>query len=190
MKILIVYALGVECGVINLPGHDILLCETGVGKVSAALKTYSSLLQFEPEMVLSIGSAGAIHHPIGSIVVCSKYVDRDLEKITELGVPCFLDFQDELAAFNVSEPYHGCISSGDTFQTTVKQGGIKADVFDMEAYGSAQICKERGLPLLAIKYVTDVIGQNSISHWEENVKHAKKGLQDFLETLNLSKKSE
>lgn len=185
MNILITYALEVECGTLEMKGHRLQLCQTGVGKVSAALQTYSACASLKPDLVIAIGSAGTLSHKVGDILVCSKFVDRDLEQIADLGVPFFLDFSDELHSFEFAFPQNACVSSGDTFQTEVSQKGMIADVFDMEAYGSAQACKLLGIPFLAIKYVTDVIGQNSISHWEENVKHAKVGLELFLKEFEV-----
>jgi adenosylhomocysteine nucleosidase len=36
---------------------------------------------------------------------------------------------------------------------------------------------------MAVKYITDVIGQNSIKHWEEKLEDAKIGLEAFLKSL-------
>lgn len=48
----------------------------------------------------------------------------------------------------------------------------KADVVDMEAYAQAGPAQAKGIPFIAIKYVTDVIGQNSIKHWEDKLADA------------------
>lgn len=185
MNILVTYALPSECGNLRMQGHSLRLCQTGVGKVAAALATYKACMEQMPDLVLAIGSAGAIHHEVGTILLCDKFLDRDLEHIAELGVPFYHDFTEELKAWKTSMPVHSCVSSGDTFQTTIPLKGIAADVYDMEAFGAAEACKQLQLPFIAIKYVTDVIGQNSISHWEENVRHAKTGLENFLASFEI-----
>lgn len=185
MKILITYALEAERGDWQLPGHELFFCATGVGKVSAALHTYEKALALKPDLVLAVGTAGTLHHRVGDIVVANRFVDRDLEKIAHLGVPFQLDFSDELAAFSFQQAVNTTVSSGDTFQENAEDSaaGEWADVFDMEAYGNAQACKALGLPFVAVKYITDVIGQNSIKHWEEKLEDARKGTEVFLKTL-------
>ena len=185
MKILITYALEAERGDWQLPGHELFFCATGVGKVSAALHTYEKALALKPDLVLAVGTAGTFHHRVGDIVVANRFVDRDLEKIAHLGVPFQLDFSDELAAFSFQQAVNTTVSSGDTFQENAEDSaaGEWADVFDMEAYGNAQACKALGLPFVAVKYITDVIGQNSIKHWEEKLEDARKGTEVFLKTL-------
>jgi adenosylhomocysteine nucleosidase len=34
-----------------------------------------------------------------------------------------------------------------------------------------------------VKYVTDVIGQNSVKHWEDKLAEARQGLSNFFEGL-------
>jgi len=185
MKILITYALEAERGNWQLPGHELFFCKTGVGKVSAALHTYEKTLALKPDLVLAVGTAGTLHHQVGDIVVADRFVDRDLEKIAHLGVPFQLDFVDELAAFQFKQSVEGTVSTGDTFQENADDSaaGERADVFDMEAFGGAQACKMLGVPFVAVKYITDVIGQNSIKHWEEKLEDARLGTEVFLKTL-------
>jgi adenosylhomocysteine nucleosidase len=185
MKILITYALEVERGDWQLPGHEVFFCATGVGKVAAALHTYVQAQACKPDLVLAVGTAGTLHHRVGDIVVCNRFLDRDLEQIAHLGVPFELDFSAECAAFPWQVAVTGSVSTGDTFQTDRDESsaGSRVDVFDMEAYGSAQACKQLGIPFVAVKFVTDVIGENSIRHWEDKLVDARKGTEVFLKTL-------
>lgn len=187
MKILITYALEAERGDWQIPGHELFFCKTGVGKVSAALHTCESILRLQPDLVLSVGSAGTLHLQQGAIVACNHFVDRDLEKVAYLGVPFELDFSSELDFFDFGTEVSGCVSTGDTFQTDQEESatGMHADVFDMEAFGAAQACKQLNTPFLAIKYVTDVIGQNSLKHWEDKLEDAKSELANFLGNLRI-----
>ena len=50
----------------------------------------------------------------------------------------------------------------------------------MEAYAQAAVCKERQLPFVSVKYVTDVIGQNSVKHWQDKLAEARKSLNEFF----------
>ena len=52
----------------------------------------------------------------------------------------------------------------------------------MEAFAQAIVCKEYNIPFIAVKYVTDLIGQNSVKHWEGKLADARKELGEwFLE---------
>jgi adenosylhomocysteine nucleosidase len=188
MKILITYALEAERGRLEIPGHELFFCRTGVGKVSAALTTYEAALRKRPDFVLGIGTAGTIRHQVGDILLCTRFIDRDLEQIAELGVPYELDFSKEVGNFTINGDVSGCISSGDTFQSAPSDAATadEADVYDMEAYGSAQSCKMLRLPFLSVKCVTDIIGQNSLGHWEENLQQAKEKLEKFLRALEIT----
>ncbi len=50
----------------------------------------------------------------------------------------------------------------------------------MEAYAQALVCRAKNTPFIAVKYVTDIIGQNSVKHWEDKLADARKGLGEFL----------
>lgn len=182
MKILITYALEEEKGPVQIPDCIVSYCCTGVGKVSTAINTYEALLKEKPDLVMNIGTAGTLHHQVGEIVVCSNFFDRDLEKIAHLGVPFSISFSEALLRAGVPEKlkFDGTVSTGDTFLTDLSESGSHADVFDMEAYAAAQVCRKLDIPFLSVKYVTDVIGQNSIKHWEDKLEDARKELAEFL----------
>ena len=57
------------------------------------------------------------------------------------------------------------------------------DVVDMEAYAQAQVCRELGIPFLAVKYVTDIVGQNSVKHWEDKLADARRDLTAYFKGI-------
>ncbi|MFA7043457.1 MAG: nucleosidase [Bacteroidales bacterium] len=187
MKILVTYALEAEKGNIRIPGCTLVFYCTGIGKVSTAINTYEALLNEKPDLVMNIGTAGTLSHQVGEILICSHFFDRDLVKISNLGVNCHLNFEQELDSLGL---FKDCqtryvVSTGDTFQTSQEESGTEGDVFDMESYAAAQTCKKLGFPYVSVKYVTDVIGQNSIKHWEDKLQEAREGLIRFLYGLHL-----
>lgn len=181
-KILVTYALEEER--VNLKKEGILFtyCKTSVGKVDAAIAVQQAIYQNKPDLVLNIGTSGSVHHPMGSIHLSQTFVDRDMEKLVEFGLKCREDFSSEnknmefLNAWNFSS----IVNSGDTFLTSSDGTG---DVFDMEAYAIARVCKTLNLPFASIKYVTDIIGENSVKHWEDKLSEAQEGLQNFVDAL-------
>jgi Nucleoside phosphorylase len=51
---------------------------TGFGKVNAAVNLMADLMAARPDFVINIGTAGSFVHRVGDIVVCDRFVDRDL----------------------------------------------------------------------------------------------------------------
>ena len=41
----------------------------------------------------------------------------------------------------------------------------------------------KNVPFIAVKYVTDIIGQNSVKHREDKLADARKGLGEFFEQI-------
>lgn len=187
-KVLIVYALEAEKGDIRIPGCSLRFCCTGIGKVSTAIRLYEALLIEKPDLVLNVGTAGTLNQKVGDILVCSRFFDRDLVKISDFGVNSRLEFTEELQAAGLLRAYfiEHTVSTGDTFQTDYEENGTHGDVFDMEAYAGAQVCKVFEVPYASVKYVTDVIGQNSLKHWEEKLHDAREGLVEFLSKFSVS----
>ena len=52
----------------------------------------------------------------------------------------------------------------------------------MEAYAEAEVCKSMNIPFVSVKYVTDVIGQNSVEDWASKLSDARTGLRRFFES--------
>ena len=86
MKILLPYAIPEEKIEISIPGVELIFVETGVGKVRAALHTMRAICKHNPDMVINFGTAGTINHNVGDIIVCHKFIDRDLRKVVYDGV--------------------------------------------------------------------------------------------------------
>jgi adenosylhomocysteine nucleosidase len=42
----------------------------------------------------------------------------------------------------------------------------------MEAYAQAYVCREFNIPFLSVKYITDIIGQNSVEQWQDQLPDA------------------
>ncbi len=142
---------------------------TGVGKVNATLKLtqrlHSSHLHYLPPMpklVINYGTAGSRELPIGELVDCTKFTQRDMD-VTGMGfikgqtpfenlTPMILDYD------------HG--GTGDNFVQTDKD--TYSDVFDMEAYALAKVCHHYKVPFISFKYITDNADEHSPKDWVDN----------------------
>ena len=84
-KTLIVCALEQETNG-QLEDYDVLY--TGVGKVNATFKLTQKFGKFGSyvpyDLVVNYGTAGSKNLPIGELVCCTKFVQRDM-KVTQLG---------------------------------------------------------------------------------------------------------
>jgi adenosylhomocysteine nucleosidase len=186
MKILFVYAIPEERIEINIPNAEVIYVETGMGKVNAAMKTMRAICEYHPDMVINYGSAGTLNHNIGDIIVCNRFIDRDLQKVTVNGVVSEIVFGTDAARDVLTEQrlterakvLWGTCNTGDSFITS--GADIEGDVIDMESYAMADVCREMGIPFVAVKYVTDVVGQNSVESWQEKLADARKGLTVFF----------
>jgi adenosylhomocysteine nucleosidase len=182
-KILVTYATKPELVQIDWQAAEIGYVQTGIGKAKSAFHVTNLINKIQPDMVLNIGSAGTFTRKVGDIFVCRHFIDRDMKKVCD-----FDDFQLE---HEIELPierldflpqclfeHEGTCNTGDSFLT--KGEAMEGDIIDMEAYAQAFVCRELHIPFVSVKYVTDIIGQNSKMAWENKLKDAREALSDFL----------
>lgn len=189
MKILITYAVQGEFTEVKLPGMmgdeevQVGYLRTGIGKVKSAFYLTEAINRAQPDLVVNMGTAGTIHRQVGDVLVCRRFIDRDMQKLTDLGMEYEVDSSALLAekGYCLHWPGEGVCNTGDTFLTELED--VQGDVVDMEAYAQAWVCRFKHIPFISVKYVTDIIGQNSVKHWEDKLADARKGLGVFFEKV-------
>lgn len=183
-KIVATFALKAEFTPFALPGYDIEYIFTGIGKAKAAMMLTKAILQEDPDLVINIGTSGTLNHQVGDIFVCNRFVDRDFLAVQLPGIEYEIGFEEALADTDIVKKWistnanFGVCNTGDSFVTQAES--IHGDVVDMEAFAQAMVCKEFNKPFLAVKYVTDLIGENSVKHWEDKLSDARKGLAHWF----------
>lgn len=182
-KILVTYAVQGEFVEIKWREVEPYYVRTGIGKVKSAFHLAEAIRQVQPDLVLNIGSAGTLNHQVGDIFVCRKFVDRDMQKMSSFGLEAEIDVADilEKRGFCKHWTEEGVCNTGDSFLTELTQ--VSGDVVDMEAYAQAFVCRAKEIPFVSVKYVTDIIGQNSVKHWEDKLADARAGLSHYLNDL-------
>ena len=167
---------------------------TGVGKINATFHLYGKLgeiynsYQELPKLVINYGTAGSRELPIGELVDCTKFIQRDMN-VTCLGfmrgetpfeedVPLVLD--SVKVKFNPIGKHYVC-GSGDNFVEDIENEIDYIDVFDMEAYALAKVCHHYHIPFISFKYITDNVNERSSKDWEENCSD---GIKKFKEIIN------
>ena len=154
---------------------------TGVGKVNATFKLTHRLrashlhyLPLMPELVINYGTAGSRELPIGELVDCTKFIQRDMD-CTGFGIlkgqTPFEDTEivlDSNSEFNPIGKHYTC-GTGDNFVDKIEDEIEYVDVFDMEAYALAKVCSYYYVPFISFKYITDNANEHSPKDWEDNL---------------------
>ena len=165
---------------------------TGVGKVNATgqltERLYRSHLHYTPQMprlVINYGTAGRRELPIGKLVDCTKFVQRDMDASSlgcikgqtpfEYEVPIILDY--DYVQFNPIGEKLRC-GTGDNF--VEDNVDTYSDVFDMEAYALAKVCYVYDVDFISFKYITDNANESSSKDWIDNCSD---GVREFKEKI-------
>ena len=182
--IFVTYAVQGEYIPLQSPGANIIYIQTGIGKTKSAMLLTKNICERKPDLVLNIGTAGTVQHNVGDIFVVNHFVDRDFEAEDLSNVALEIDGVEllnnhaALISWLSQQTNVGTCSTGDTFVTKISD--FQADVVDMEAYAQAFVCKEFGVPFLSVKFVSDVIGKNSVAEWESKLEAAREGLTKWF----------
>lgn len=186
--------------------NEVVLCESGVGKVNASRTTQLLIDNYDVDCVMNIGCAGALKEQlnIGDIVI-GKYLvqhDFDITKfnhdkgyIPNVGIKIESD-KNLLGMFlnNIdSNVFVGTIATGDIFCTD-KNMSLKihnkfnADCVEMEGAAIAQVCYLCNIPFIIIRSISDVVnGTNTIDYDKFAISSANKVaklLNDIILKLN------
>lgn len=184
-----IYELTFFKGKIN--NTEVVLVESGVGKVNAARVTQILVNKFEVEAIINVGSAGAANDElnIGDLVIGKNMVQHDFD-ITAFGHPKGfisnvgqnvesdkqLIKKMEQTITNLAQKEFkikiGTIASGDIFCTDLKmkekiRNKFNADAIEMEGAAIAQVCKLDNVPFIVIRSISDSPNGNNKITFEE-----------------------
>lgn len=189
-KVILTYALEEELPQVEFPDSETIYVCTGVGKIYATMRLMDALYGSKVDAVINVGTAGTTIHCVGDVLVCRTFIDRDYETLKLPGIKYTTETSELLTERRVcvdwrsqtpSEPLSfldGICNTGDNFVTEAES--INGDAIDMEAYAQAIVCSEKKIPFLSVKYVTDIIGQNSVKVWADKLADARNTLSQFL----------
>lgn len=161
---------------VNQDGNEIVIANSKIGKVFAALTAASLIQHFNCEMILFTGVAGGINPVlnIGDMIIADKLCQHDLD-ITAFGHPygyvpggkVFLEPSKELinvvqevANDNNLQLTVGTIATGDQFiADSDKKDFIaktfNADALEMEGAAVAVVCDALNIPYVIIRSISD-----------------------------------
>ncbi len=168
----------------QLDETDVVIVQSGIGKVAAALATAILIEKFQPDYVVNTGSAGGFDQTlkVGDIVISSevRYHDVDLTvfgyEIGQLPAnpPAYIPHPTLVAAAKVGinsldniQTLVGLITTGDTFMTKdddiakARANFPTMAAVEMEGAAIAQTCHQFEMPFVVIRSMSDIAGKES-----------------------------
>ena len=193
MKILTLFALQDETqGLFD----NFNITYTGVGKVNASYVITKAIYMERPDIIINMGTAGSKKFNYGDIVLCNKFIQRDMNA-TAFGykpfetpaedTPQILAYSSHIA-IEKSVIFNGIgiCGTGDSFETNIT-GNEEYNVVEMEAYSFAKIAKVENIPFICVKFVSDGADGNAPKNWTESLavgaKKMRKVYDKVLSTL-------
>lgn len=148
--VLVLAAIGLEAA--HVPARFTTVI-TGIGKVEAAAATARAIAEHEPDLVINVGTAGALLPGLTGLHLPSEVLNHDLDaaSIRALGGVAV----DEIA---VEGGDGSVLATGDVFVTdeVVRDHlGRRAGLVDMEGFAVARTCQVLGVPVRLVKVVSD-----------------------------------
>lgn len=143
---------------------------TGIGPVEAAVAVTRALAEANaagalPDLVVSLGSAGSQRLEQCGIYQASSVSYRDMDA-SPLGFPKgqtpLLDLPPVLPLTTVPGLATATLSTGANVISGPAYGAIDADMVDMETFAVLRACQGFGVPLLALRGISD--GATELGH--------------------------
>ncbi|WP_438462653.1 5'-methylthioadenosine/S-adenosylhomocysteine nucleosidase [Marinomonas sp. PE14-40] len=195
----------------QLDGKEVVLLQSGIGKVNAAVSTTLLLSKFAPSKVINIGSAGGYAQSlnVGDVVISDQVCHHDVD-VTVFGysmgqVPgmpatyaadnaLITEAKAAVARLDLVKAEVGLIGTGDSFmQDPVRVEKVRADfpellAVEMEAAAVAQVCVKFETPFVVVRALSDIAGKESSQSFEEFLVVAAKNssamVREMLSALN------
>ena len=173
----------------QLNGHDVVIVQSGIGKVAAALATSLLIDKFSPDYVVNTGSAGGFDQSlkVGDIVVSSEVRYHDVN-VTAFGYeigqlpgnpPAYMPHPNLVTAAKKGieklDDIHalvGLITTGDTFMTAdediakARANFPSMAAVEMEGAAIAHTCHQFNVPFVIIRSMSDIAGKESPTSFE------------------------
>lgn len=173
----------------QLNNQDVVIVQSGIGKVSAALATALLIDKFQPDYVVNTGSAGGFEQSlkVGDIVISSEVRYHDVN-VTAFGYeigqlpgnpaayiphPTLIEAaQSGINQLVNIQTLVGLITTGDTFMTAddditkARANFPTMAAVEMEGAAIAQTCHQFNVPFVIIRSMSDIAGKESPTSFE------------------------
>ncbi len=173
----------------ELAGNTVVLVQSGIGKVAAAVATTLMISQFKPDCIINTGSAGGFDPElsVGDVVISTEVRHHDVDVTAfgyELGQvpkmpPAFIAHpaliaaaEQSIAALGFCKTKKGLIATGDSFMCDPARIALTRAQFpsmlavEMEGAAIAQSCFMLDTPFVVIRSLSDIAGKESPESFE------------------------
>lgn len=181
----------------QLNGCDVVLVQSGIGKVTAAIATTLLIQLFKPSCVINTGSAGGFDPElnVGDIVISTEVRHHDVD-VTAFGYepgqlprlpaaftahPVLIAAAERsISALGFCKTKQGLITTGDVFMCDPERIAKTRATFptmlavEMEGAAIAQSCFQLETPFVVIRSLSDIAGKESPSSFEAYLEIASK----------------
>lgn len=174
----------------QINGVDVVLLQSGIGKVAAAVGTTILLNEYQPDVVINTGSAGGFDSSLtmGDVVISTEVRHHDADvtafgyEIGQMaGQPAAFSADEKLMAvaeqalesMTDKHAVHGLICTGDAFVCTAERQAFIRKHFpsviavEMEASAIAQTCHQFQVPFVVVRAISDVADKESPMSFDE-----------------------
>ncbi|NOI78106.1 5'-methylthioadenosine/S-adenosylhomocysteine nucleosidase [Vibrio coralliilyticus] len=187
----------------QLNGVDVVLLQSGIGKVAAAIGTTVLLDEYQPDVVINTGSAGGFDSTLnlGDVVISTEVRHHDAD-VTAFGYEMgqmagqpaaftadakLMDVAEKaLSQMEDKHAVRGLICTGDTFVCTAERQAFIRQHFpsviavEMEASAIAQACHQFKVPFVVVRAISDVADKESPMSFEEFLPLAAKSSSEMV----------
>jgi len=183
--------------------NDIVLHQSGMGKVNSALKAAELIAKYPLDCIVNTGVAGGLSHEVHSLdaVAAEEVVYHDVwcgegnEYGQVQGFPPRFKCDSHLVevAKSIKGVKTGLVTSGDYFIHTKEQGQAilrrfpEALAVDMESGSIAQVCCAKEVPFLSLRIISDTAGDDHQSEydnfWETVANSSFNTIKTFLQKI-------
>lgn len=178
-------------------GTDPIHGVENIGTQPATLSTYLGIERFQPDLVISIGTAGGMAQAgakIGDVYVSQKiyfYDRRSPQKgYADYGHGAYPSYPVDKLATKLHFK-KGRICTGDSFDISPTDLALilkhQCAAVEMEAAAIAWVSQQMNTPMVAIKGIGDIVGKSSEKQYAENSittqNHLGKAIEGFISSL-------
>jgi adenosylhomocysteine nucleosidase len=187
VSVLVVAALDEE--VAHVKDVDVLV--TGVGKARAAAGLAHRLATGLPDLVVNIGTAGAVDGVVSGLVEVTWVTQHDfpydaIDALVQTPMDRGFALGTTAPPAQLLVPPEGAtaLATGDTFVASVEDARRLAaagiHLVDMEAYAYASACAEFGVAFRCIKVVSDAADESAGTSWLDTIDACARSLGEWV----------
>lgn len=185
----------------NVSDKEIILVKSGIGRVMSAVLITTANDYYDFDLVINVGVAGGVNGAkVGDIIVGTKYIYGDVNVTPAgyefgqmAGFPRLYECNINLNNLTDNNIIYGDICTCDSFTTSLDFvnelkdkyfNDLNIKCFDMESAAFAQSCYYFNIPFVAIRSISDVIGNtNQSEEYDNNEKASADIVNEFVYKL-------